>query len=116
MAQAKLPIKDILAAVDMNGKSVWDELTEEEIQELEERSREAQKNREMMLQQEKLEPVIGSESNPYSGKSETVETVKKDTPKFGRNEMVKITDGKNTKELKYKKAQPLIENQGWKII
>jgi preprotein translocase subunit SecA len=90
--------------------------TEEEIQELEERSREAQKNREMMLQQEKLEPVIGSESNSYSGKTETVETVKKDTPKFGRNEMVKITDGKNTKELKYKKAQPLIENEGWKII
>ena len=42
--------------------------TEEEIQELEERSREAQKNREMMLQQEKLKPVIGSESNSYSGK------------------------------------------------
>ena len=41
--------------------------------------------------------------------SETVETVKKDTPKFGRNEMVKITDGKNTKELKYKKAQPLLK-------
>tara|TARA_B100000212_G_scaffold134106_1_gene100803 strand:- start:719 stop:3436 length:2718 start_codon:yes stop_codon:yes gene_type:complete len=90
--------------------------TEEEIQELEERSREAQKNREMMLQQEKLEPVIGGESNSYSKKSETVEMVKKDTPKFGRNEMVKITDGKNTKELKYKKAQPLIENEGWKII
>ena len=30
MAQTKLPIKDILAAVDMNGKSVWDELTDEE--------------------------------------------------------------------------------------
>jgi hypothetical protein len=30
MAQQKLPIKDILAAIDMNGKSVWKELTDEE--------------------------------------------------------------------------------------
>lgn len=30
MAQQKLPIKDILAAVDMNAKSVWKELSEEE--------------------------------------------------------------------------------------
>ena len=90
--------------------------TEEEIQELEDRSREAQKNREMMLNQEKLEPVIGNENNTHSRKQETVETVKKDIPKFGRNEVVKITDGQNTKELKYKKAQPLIENEGWKII
>ena len=30
MAQTKLPIKDILAAIDMNAKSVWKELTIEE--------------------------------------------------------------------------------------
>ena len=30
MAQAKLPIKDVLAAIDMNGKGVWKELTAEE--------------------------------------------------------------------------------------
>tara|TARA_B100001057_G_scaffold109287_1_gene107183 strand:- start:417 stop:884 length:468 start_codon:yes stop_codon:yes gene_type:complete len=30
MAQAKLPVKDILAAIDMNAKSVWKEFTEEE--------------------------------------------------------------------------------------
>lgn len=30
MAQEKLPIKDILAAVDMGAKSVWDELSDEE--------------------------------------------------------------------------------------
>ena len=30
MAQAKLPIKDILAAIDMNAKSVWKELSYEE--------------------------------------------------------------------------------------
>jgi hypothetical protein len=30
MAQTKLPIKDILAAVDMGAKSVWDELSDSE--------------------------------------------------------------------------------------
>ncbi len=30
MAQEKLPIKDILAAIDMGAKSVWDELSDEE--------------------------------------------------------------------------------------
>ena len=30
MAQEKLPIKDILAAIDMGAKNVWDELSEEE--------------------------------------------------------------------------------------
>ena len=30
MAQEKLPLKDILAAIDMGGKSVWDELSDEE--------------------------------------------------------------------------------------
>jgi hypothetical protein len=30
MAQAKLPIKDVLAAIDMGAKSVWDELSDDE--------------------------------------------------------------------------------------
>ena len=30
MAQQKLPIKDIMAAVDMGAKNVWDELSDEE--------------------------------------------------------------------------------------
>lgn len=30
MAQTKLPIKDILAAIDMGAKNVWDEITDEE--------------------------------------------------------------------------------------
>jgi peptide deformylase len=35
--------------------------------------------------------------------------------KFGRNETVMITDGKETKTLKYKKALPLIESEKWEI-
>ena len=90
--------------------------SEEEIQELEERSREAQQNREMKLQQEQLQPVIGSDPSPEPEQLAKMETVKTDEPKLQRNEIVKITNGKETKELKYKKAQPLIEAGEWKII
>ena len=30
MASQKLPVKDILAAIDMNAKNVWKELSDEE--------------------------------------------------------------------------------------
>ena len=35
--------------------------------------------------------------------------------KFGRNEIVMITDGKETKDLKWKKAKPLIDSGKWEI-
>ena len=35
--------------------------------------------------------------------------------KFGRNEIVMITDGEETKELKYKKAKPLIDSGEWEL-
>ena len=34
---------------------------------------------------------------------------------FGRNEIVMITNGKETKDLKYKKAKPLIDSGDWEI-
>ena len=37
-------------------------------------------------------------------------------PKYGRNETIKITNGTETKELKYKKAERLISEEGWKIV
>ena len=37
------------------------------------------------------------------------------TKKYGRNEKVMITDGNETKELKYKKAKPLIDSGKWEI-
>ena len=90
--------------------------SEEEIQELEARSREAQRNREMKLQQEQVPPVIGNNPSPEPEQLAKVETVKADEPKLQRNEIVKITNGKEIKELKYKKAKPLIESGEWKII
>ena len=37
------------------------------------------------------------------------------TEKFGRNEKVMITDGNETKELKWKKAKPLVDSGQWEI-
>ena len=43
-------------------------------------------------------------------------TSKREEPKFGRNEVVKITNGIDTKEIKYKKAKPLIETGEWRLL
>jgi preprotein translocase subunit SecA len=37
-------------------------------------------------------------------------------PQFGRNDVVQITNGTETKEMKYKKAEPLIEGGEWRIV
>ena len=46
---------------------------------------------------------------------QVVTTIVNEEKKFGRNEIVMITDGKETKELKYKKAKPLIDSGKWEI-
>ena len=55
-----------------------------------------------------------SPSNPEEKQSP--QNVIRDEPKYGRNEIVEITNGQETKELKYKKAQSMIESGEWKII
>ena len=42
-------------------------------------------------------------------------TIRRTEKKFGRNEIVMITNGKETKDLKYKKAKPLIDSGKWEI-
>ena len=39
----------------------------------------------------------------------------KSEKKFGRNEIVMITDGNETKELKWKKAKSLIDSGVWEL-
>ena len=55
-------------------------------------------------------------NNEGSKFKETAETITRVEPKLGRNDLVKISNGQETKELKYKKAKPLIETGEWKII
>ena len=42
-------------------------------------------------------------------------TIRRTEKKWGRNEIVMITNGKETKDLKYKKAKPLIASGEWEI-
>ena len=46
---------------------------------------------------------------------QVVTTIVNEEKKYGRNEIVMITNGKETKDLKYKKAKPLIESGKWEI-
>ena len=46
---------------------------------------------------------------------QVVTTIVNKEKKFGRNEMVEITDGKVLSTMKYKKAKPLIDSGIWEI-
>ena len=59
-------------------------------------------------------PANAGQPNFRSTPPKRVPIVKMDK-KYGRNDKVKISNGTETKELKYKKAENLIE-QGWSII
>ena len=84
--------------------------TKEEIEKIEkENLKNAEKNIELKKNDSPSEIDQGSENNH---KAEQVIV----SEKIGRNELVKITNGEETREIKYKKAKPLIENDGWRIV
>lgn len=45
-----------------------------------------------------------------------MEPIRRELPKIGRNDVVTIRKGMETKELKFKKAEALILNEGWQIV
>jgi preprotein translocase subunit SecA len=45
-----------------------------------------------------------------------VEPIRRDMPKVGRNDMVTIRKGAEEKQLKFKKAEGLITNEGWELV
>ncbi len=45
-----------------------------------------------------------------------MEPIKRELPKIGRNDLVKIRRGDETKELKFKKAEGMIEAEGWELV
>ena len=76
-----------------------------------------EKNKEMTLEKEIAPNFASNEPNTQENLvQKSSKTLQRETLKIGRNELVKITKGDETKEMKYKKAKLLIENDGWTII
>ena len=69
---------------------------------------------------EKPEPIFTNSGEdvqtPLQNQESSTPPLIRDEPKLGRNEIIKISNGTETKEIKYKKAKPLIETGEWKII
>jgi preprotein translocase subunit SecA len=45
-----------------------------------------------------------------------VEPIRRELPKVGRNDLVKIRKGAETQEMKFKKAEGMILNEGWELV
>jgi len=95
----------ILFSIQFNTEEVLDNLKKEE------------KNEVTLEKPSALSPMDDSlESEQNKDTTLNQKTIVRDEPKHGRNEIVSITNGNETKEMKYKKAKPLIESGEWRLI
>jgi len=56
----------------------------------------------------------GAEDTSATGNQKGVQAIKRNEP--GRNEIVKVTNGTEIKEMKYKKAEPLLASGEWQRV
>ena len=70
---------------------------------------------EMKMEKEEINSDIFQNEKQPTPKLQT-NTVTRSEPKLGRNDLVKITNGQETQEMKYKKAKPMIESGKWRLI
>ena len=95
----------ILFSIQFNTEEVLDNLKKEEKDEV------------TLEKPSALSPMDDSlESEQNKDTTLNQKTIVRDEPKHGRNEIVSITNGNETKEMKYKKAKPLIESGEWRLI
>jgi preprotein translocase subunit SecA len=64
----------------------------------------------------KQQSEIAQASAGATNKEKTTKQPVRAKAEYGRNDLVSITDGKETRSIKYKKAEPLIESGSWKIV
>ena len=94
-----------LFSIELVSKNQLDDLKQKERQEME-----------MLLEKADASPINEEVGQNTINKSEGLDQVVRDDTKIGRNELIQITNGEETKEMKYKKAMPLIDSGKWKII
>ena len=93
-----------LFSIELVSKNQLDDLKQKEKQEME-----------ILLEKADAAPINEIDENTIN-KNERLDPVVRDETKIGRNELIQITNGQETKEMKYKKAMPLIDSGEWKII
>ena len=93
-----------LFSIELVSKNQLDDLKQKEKQEME-----------ILLEKADAAPINEIDENTIN-KNERLDQVVRDETKIGRNELIQITNGQETKEMKYKKAMPLIDSGEWKII
>lgn len=70
----------------------------------------AKEEAELKKNAERAQAAAGDAGGPKSNVPRTAEKT------FGRNDLVTITDGTRTEEMKYKKAEPLLAGGEWKLV
>ena len=93
-----------LFSIELVSKNQLDDLKQKEKQEME-----------ILLEKADAAPINEIDENTIN-KNERLDPVVRDETKIGRNELIQITNGQETKKMKYKKAMPLIDSGEWKII
>ena len=93
-----------LFSIELVSKNQLDDLKQKEKQEME-----------ILLEKADAAPINEIDENTIN-KNERLDPVIRDETKIGRNELIQITNGQETKKMKYKKAMPLIDSGEWKII
>ncbi len=95
----------ILFSIQFSTEEVLDNLKREESSEV------------TLEKPDALSPINESKENTNIQKpSENSKTTIRNQAKHGRNEIIKITNGHETKEMKYKKAKSLIDSGDWRIL
>ena len=84
--------------------------TESELESIKEQN----SSQELKLEKEEINSDIFQNEKQATPMVKT-NTVTRNEPKLGRNDLVKITNGQDTQEMKYKKAKPMIESGEWRL-